>query len=304
MALLLSSGKSWRKNFSRGWLAILAQQKFQRLLLLALISFLASAVLLAGQAKHQATSTPKGASADSLDGQQSFATYCGGCHGLDGKGGERAPDIVTKARVHELSDEQLLQIIQNGVPGSAMPPFRSLGSEKLRLLVAHLRALQGNRAVIALPGNRNRGKELFFGKAKCSRCHMIVGQGGFFASDLSGYSRSRSPELIRDAIIQPNRDLDPRRRTVVATFSDGRTVEGIARNEDNFSLQLLAPDGTLHLLSKSDLKNLIYRSESPMPADYGTRLSAAELDDLVNYLVSVGKEYSDGKSAAEEPDDD
>jgi len=78
----------------------------------------------------------------------------------------------------------------------------------------------------------------------------------------------------------------------VATLSAGRTLEGIARNEDNFSLQLLTPDGTLHLLNKSSLANLTYREQSPMPADYGTKLSSAELDDLVNFLFSLAEEKS------------
>ena len=121
---------------------------------------------------------------------------------------------------------------------------------------------------------------------------MVRGEGGFFSANLDGYARGRSPESVRDAIVSPNRDLDPRHRTVVATLSAGSTLEGIARNEDNFSLQLLTPDGTLHLLNKSSLASLTYREQSPMPADYGTKLSSTELDDLVNFLFSLAEEKS------------
>lgn len=221
--------------------------------------------------------------------RQAFSTNCAACHGLDGKGGERAPDIVTRAKTRQLSDAQLLEILQEGVPQTSMPAFSHLGNDVLRSLVAHLRSLQGHPATATLPGDARRGKELFFGKGGCSGCHMIHGQGGFFASDLTAYARGRAPETIRDAILAPNRDLDPRNRSVVVTLPSGKTVEGMARNEDNFSMQLLTQDGSLVLLTKAAVKSLSYRNQSPMPADYGTRLSAAEVADLVNFLNSLTK---------------
>jgi len=109
---------------------------------------------------------------------------------------------------------------------------------------------------------------------------------------------------MHDAIVFPNRELDPRNRMVVVTLPGGKTLEGIARNEDNFSIQLLTRDGAIHLLSKSSLSNLSYRNESPMPADYGTRLSAGEIDDLVNYLDSLARDSVKKDGSDEDPDED
>ena len=109
---------------------------------------------------------------------------------------------------------------------------------------------------------------------------------------------------MRDAIVSPNRELDSRNRTVVATLSNGKTIEGIARNEDNFSLQLLTQDGAIYLLTKSALKSLSYRNESPMPADYGSCLSAAEIDDLVKYLDSLAREAPEKERSQENEDED
>jgi putative heme-binding domain-containing protein len=241
---------------------------------------------------------------DSDASQQLFATRCAGCHGLDGKGAERAPDIVTQPKIRQLSDLQLFTTLQKGVPQTAMPAFSYLGDDALRSLVGHLRALQGNRTSAALPGDADRGREFFFGKGDCSRCHMVRGEGGFFASDLTHYAAGRSPAIIHDAIVSPNRDLAPRQRTVVATLGDGQSLQGITLNEDNFSIQLLTEDGTLHLLSKAALANLTYRNESPMPADYGTRLSASEIDDLVKFLFSLTEKETKVHRKHEEDDED
>jgi cytochrome c oxidase cbb3-type subunit 3 len=248
------------------------------------------------------SATLPAANADSSAAQRAFAANCAGCHGLDGKGGERAPDIVARANVRKYSDSQLLQILQKGVPQTSMPAFSRLGDHVLRSLVAYLRSLQGHAATALLPGNARRGNELFFGKGGCSDCHMIRGQGGFFASDLTAYARGRAPETIRDAILLPNRDLDPRNRTVAVTLPSGKSFEGLARNEDNFSMQLLTREGSLLLFTKAAVKSINYRNQSPMPADYGARLSTTEIEDLVNFLNSVTKENSK-QSRNEEQDD-
>lgn len=252
-----------------------------------------------GQDRNRVTRSPV-TNADS-EAQQAFAANCAGCHGLDGKGGERAPDIVTRPNVRKLSDSQLLQILLKGVPQTSMPAFSHLGEDVLRSLVAHLRSLQGQPAAL-LPGNVRHGREVFFGKGVCAECHMVRGQGGFFASDLTTYARGRAPETIRDAIVSPNRDLDPRNRTVVVTLHNGKSFEGIVRNEDNFSMQLLTRNGSLLLFNKAAAKSISYLDQSPMPTDYGTRLSAAEVEDLVKFLNSVTKE--DAKQARNEEQDD
>jgi len=265
---------------------------------LTLVAFLLSCVVTFAQDAGRSDSG--GNSRDTAPGQPVFAANCAGCHGLDGKGGDKAPDIATRAEIRQHSDAELLQILQQGVPRKSMPSFHFLGDAALRSLVAYLRSLQGGTESAALPGDAKRGKAVFFGKGRCSDCHTVRGEGGFLASDLTEYSRSRSPEAIRDAILFPNRNLDPRNRKVLATLPDGKSVEGVIRNEDNFSIQIASLDGTTYLLTKSQLKQLAYREESAMPADYATRLSASEVDDLVNYLHALSVKEAERKTNDED----
>ena len=286
-------GRKWLFGIERNRFAPAKSRKLLALLILGVALLLIYRIDASGQSKATPSSPSKDKSAFSAAGTKAYSANCAGCHGLDGKGGERAPDIVTRPQVRQLSDAALLQILQKGVPNTSMPSFRFLDTKTRNAVVAHLRTLQGATATAGkLTGNAQHGREIFSNEGGCASCHMAHGEGGFFAANLDGYARGRSPESVRDAIVSPNRDLDPRHRTVVATLSAGSTLEGIARNEDNFSLQLLTPDGTLHLLNKSSLASLTYREQSPMPADYGTKLSSAELDDLVNFLFSLAEEKS------------
>jgi len=242
------------------------------------------------------------------DGRKTFESVCAACHGLDGRGSERGPNVATRAEAQQLTDADTLRILQAGVPAAGMPPFGALGVPKLQAVMAYLRILQGGSKAASVPGDPQRGKSLFFGKAGCASCHMINGSGGFLGADLSSYGSNVSIEEIRSAITDPDKDLDPRSRTVLVTTREGRQFTGIARNEDNFSLQLQSLDGTFHLLAKADLQHLEYQPRSLMPSDYGSVLNASELDDLVSYLVRTAQAskltQAHGKNSKPEEEDD
>jgi cytochrome c oxidase cbb3-type subunit 3 len=221
------------------------------------------------------------------NGAEIFASRCAECHGLDGRGSERAPNIASRPTVQQLSNDELVRIIQQGILGTGMPAFRSLQMPEVQAVVAYLRTLQGTESALNLPGNPERGKALFFGGGRCSTCHMVDGAGGFIASDLSKFSGNHSVEQIRNAITSPA--VDRQSRTAVATTHSGVKYSGRIRNEDNFSIQLQALDGAFHLLLKSDLTRLDYASQSLMPSDYRSVLKPDELNDLIGYLMTLGK---------------
>jgi cytochrome c oxidase cbb3-type subunit 3 len=267
-------------------------QKMTRLFWIIVVA--ASCVCTANSQKKSAPTASASSQAARL-----FPAICASCHGLDGHGGERATDIAGRPDVQKLSDASLAKIIRDGIPGTGMPPFRSLGNVKIQALVRHLRALQGQNSISQLPGSPVAGKSLFFGKGGCSECHMVNGAGGFMGSDLSVYGHSQPAAEIREVIVSPAKNLHERGAMVTATTQDGQTFTGVARNEDNFSLQLQTKDGGFLLLDKSNLQRIERRDESLMPADYGTRLSAEEINDVISYLMDVART---SESASKEPD--
>lgn len=231
--------------------------------------------------KRSAASRP-----DSIQGKPIFTSSCAQCHGLDGKGSERAPNIADRPNVQKLSDAQISHIIENGVPGTGMPAFHSFQISQIRAVVGYLRSLQGKNETAKLPGNPANGKTVFFGKAGCSECHMVGGEGGFIASDLSGYAQSHTVEQIRSAIVDPA-SSGRQVRLVTATLHGGEKYVGRMRDEDNFSMQLQTLDGAFHFFSKSDIDKIESDSQSLMPSNYGTKLDDRELNDIVSYLMSV-----------------
>lgn len=260
--------------------------------------------LLAGYAQapsrtraHVAAQTNSSAPSE---GQRIFEDSCAGCHGLDGRGGERGPDICSRQQVVQLSDGDTLEVLRRGIPTAGMPPFASLGAAKLNAVLAYLRSLQGKGASAALPGDPKNGKALFFGKARCSECHMVSGAGGFLGQDLTLYGANLSAKEIHSNIANPSEGSGHSNKTAVATMRDTQTFRGIIRNQDNFSVQLQSFDGAFHLLKKSDVNKLEFLPDPIMPSDYGTTLTATEIDDLVSYLMTAARGPGSGAKRSRE----
>jgi len=165
-----------------------------------------------------------------------------------------------------------------------MPAFSTLDSDTAKSLIGYLRVLQGKVAAVKLPGDAANGRAIFFRKGQCSRCHMVGGEGGFIASELTTIARTRSAEDVRQAILKPSNAVR-QGGVVVVTTRDGQKYSGVVRNQDNFSLQLQSLDGAFHLLLKPELETLERQAEPLMPSDYGARLSPGELNDLISFLI-------------------
>jgi len=146
------------------------------------------------------------------------------------------------------------------------------------------------------------GEALFFGKAGCAGCHEVNGRGGVTGPDLSA-AGMQPAETLRAKILNPNNSVagNPGGRggpsTVVVKMRDGREIRGVRRNEDTFSLQMIDASGQLQVVDKTAGAQVRYENRSLMPADYGSRLSAQEIQDIVAYLGSL-KGRDESKTAA------
>jgi hypothetical protein len=104
---------------------------------------------------------------------------------------------------------------------------------------------------------------------------------------LSQFAGTHSGEQTRNAITNPI--MDRQSRTAIATTRSGEKYSGRVRNEDNFSLQMQSLDGAFHFLLKSDLDRLDYASQPLMPSNYNSSLNPDELNDVISYLMTLGK---------------
>jgi alcohol dehydrogenase (cytochrome c) len=76
-------------------------------------------------------------------GARQYAVTCAGCHGADGSGSIKGPAIAKQASSIARSDEDLIRIVRDGVPGKGMPGLKMIGDENIQAVVRYLRVLQG-----------------------------------------------------------------------------------------------------------------------------------------------------------------
>src|SRR5438093_1092926 len=74
-------------------------------------------------------------------------------------------------------------VIKNGIAGTEMPGAWQLHPREVESVAAYVRSL-GTVAIEALPGNTDRGAELYRATG-CASCHVVEGQGSGFGPELS-----------------------------------------------------------------------------------------------------------------------
>ncbi|MCS7025864.1 MAG: c-type cytochrome [Bryobacteraceae bacterium] len=229
--------------------------------------------------KHPALGDPQAIA----EGQKLYMASCAGCHGPKGQGG-RGPNLRHRGMWHPLDDNELFKTIQKGVPGADMPAT-NLPEDKIWQLVAFVRSLTAPAIENRVPGNPEAGERVFWSAgAGCSNCHRILGRGGMLGPDLSNIGATKPVEEIRESVVDPHADGFHHYRAVTAFLKNGKSIQGVARNRTNYSIQIQDAQGQLHLLSIAEVADLKISPRSPMPGDYAKRLTPQQLEDLIAYL--------------------
>ena len=213
-----------------------------------------------------------------------YAANCAECH----VGGDGVPgvNLRTGQFKHSVTDEDLMAVIRNGIPGTAMPPHTLIGSE-LAALVAFIRSMQNGDAQPVKLGDEAKGKQLFQTNG-CFNCHRVGAQGSRRAINLSDAGTMHPPSFLQKALLDPGGAAltEPEIRMMRATTNKGAVITGRRLNEDTFTIQLMDEHENLVTLEKPDLKSLVTVSEPPMASLKG-KMSEDQIGDLVAYLASL-----------------
>ena len=226
-------------------------------------------------------------------GEQIYIAQCSRCHGIEGAGGQ-GPMLARANLPKGRSVEAISAIVNDGLPDGGMPGTWSLSQNEVRLVAEYVLTL-GEIPVEDLPGDPGRGEQIFFGKGRCTNCHIVGGQGEGFGPELTDVGARRNADNLRRSIVDPDEELplgtgvmgDPAfvsHLTVLASDEAGDEVLGVRLNEDSFTIQLLDRRGRLHSFRKT---------QSVIEKQYGRslmterELSEEEIEDLVAYLANL-----------------
>jgi putative heme-binding domain-containing protein len=254
-------------------------------------------VLAVGVATAQApvpTPLAHPTAADLAHGSKLFAGYCSRCHGADGTGG-MGPSLA-RPRLRRAADEAgIIDILQNGVPGTNMAAAFWLSGREIAQVAAYVRSL-GQRPEEVLPGDPARGRDVY-GRSGCATCHIVKGDGAGIGPDLSDIGAQRGASFLRQSLIdpgaaRPERPIPYEPYTAQAYLMvrvlprGGTEITGIRVNEDAFTIQIRDQQG-LHSFRKRELARLVPEPGLSLMPSYRDSLKAREVDDLVAFLMTL-----------------
>lgn len=228
--------------------------------------------------------------ADVEDGGRLYRANCISCHGPDGNALPSADLSKGKFRrtsTPEGTEDELIKIIEKGIPGTGMKPIESINDFQAATVVAYLRSLESNPALASADlGDPVRGKALFENKGGCLACHRVNAVGSRLGPNLTDIGVNRRTVELEHALVEPNAAASPQNRFVRVVTKDGSTITGRLLNIDTFTIQLLDSNENLRSFVRSELRESEVIAKSSMPS-YKDKLSAQERADVVSYLASL-----------------
>jgi cytochrome c oxidase cbb3-type subunit 3 len=231
-------------------------------------------------------------------GHQAFLSNCAFCHGSDGRGSERAPDLLRSELVNRDDQGELIgQVVTKGRTEKGMPSFPALADQVkdiANFLHGNIQAASNRfsyKILNVVTGDAKRGEAYFKGAGGCGECHSVTG-------DLAGVGGKYKPDELQALMIYPGpnilslmglnlRHVDNPPIHVTATLKSGETVSGTAVHVGEFDIALHDESGAYRSFPRDAATKLDIQDPLEAHARLQSKLTDREVHDLLAYLAGL-----------------
>jgi putative heme-binding domain-containing protein len=183
---------------------------------------------------------------------------------------------------HAKTEQDIIDIISNGIPGTGMPGFGAGFDEYYRPVAAYILSHEA-RESDRPSGDPVRGG-LLFNKHNCGSCHWTGSSGGRLGTNLARLTAT--PEYVRQSMRYPDSQVDGTHQRVTMLDHQGKIIAGRRLSEDTYDILIMDLQQNLHSIDKSNLVRLELQPASLMPS-YRQLLSERDVEDITTYLFSI-----------------
>ncbi len=146
--------------------------------------------------------------------------------------------------------------------------------EKRELVQSYLSQLQSKR-------DSANGAALF--KKHCAVCHVPDSEGRATGASLANLS-DRSDRALVEAILDPNRAVEPKYQSYIIQTTDDRILAGAIEEEAGSSITLAHADGKRTTIHRSEIASMKNSGVSLMPEGFQEILPPEAVQDLIRYI--------------------
>jgi putative heme-binding domain-containing protein len=184
---------------------------------------------------------------------------------------------VAAAQISGTARTQLLTHPDGAVHARAEKLF-SAGASSRREVISQY------EASLALTGDLARGNKVF--ERECAACHQL-GERGFAVGPNLALVRNRTPGAMLEAVLDPNREVQPRYVNYVLVDTNGRTVTGLVTAETATSVTLGRDKGESETILKQNIDEIKSTGKSLMPEGLEKTIDPQAMADLLAFLKQV-----------------
>ncbi|MBO0933863.1 PVC-type heme-binding CxxCH protein [Fibrella aquatilis] len=179
--------------------------------------------------------------------------------------------------------EETLTAIFADYPADVKPDVAQLMTKLRDLQGGRRQRLQAMEGMIA-SGDLERGRALFYGKAICSTCHKIQGEGGKLGPDLTSIQRDRSSHDLLEAIVYPSVSFVREYETYRVSTKMGDHT-GIIQEQTPTALVLGTSQTTSVRIPRADITSMTLQPTSMMPQGLDQLMTPQDMADLMAFLL-------------------
>ena len=144
--------------------------------------------------------------------------------------------------------------------------------------------------LVQMRGKPDRGKKLYATTGTCAKCHIVRKEGKEVGPNLSEIGSKLSRQAMLESILYPSAGISHNYETYSVRLENGNVITGLLVSKTDKEVVLKTNDAIVRTYKQGDIEAMKKQSVSMMPSDLQKNLSAQDLVDIVEYMISLKKQ--------------
>ncbi|OYW13330.1 MAG: hypothetical protein B7Z55_17030, partial [Planctomycetales bacterium 12-60-4] len=202
----------------------------------------------------------------------------------------RTEILVAALESGELKPTELDPVRAQRLTNHRQPTIRNRARQVLEAAsAARNTVLAAYAPVLTMAADPSRGRLVF--EKQCTTCHRVGDRGVNVGPDI-GDTRTKTPDALLTAILDPNRAVDNNSFAYSVLTDSGKAYTGIIISETSSAITLKQAEGKTETILRSEIEELRNTGLSLMPVGFEKTIPPEQMADLISFLKNW--RYLDG----------